>query len=411
MKFDLLIRNGHAVDPSTGLNARRDVAVARGRIAAVAEVIPSEAAAEIYEADGRIVTPGLIDLHTHIYRGATFWGVNCDAISGRTGVTTWVDAGSAGAFTLDGFREFIASPSPLNIYAFLNISCIGLVAHDYELTNLALCDPNLFELVVNANRDLVMGGKVRLGAATVGVNGFEPLRLARQALDRCGLPLMLHIGERPPDPEDFEHLLRRGDVVTHCFTNRSMRLVDDAGQLRDFARKWIDRGVLLDLGHGISSFAYETAEALLRIGVKPHFISSDLHQYSINGPAYDLPTCLSKLMCLGMTLPEVIACATLNPAKFLGLDREIGSLRVGARADIAVFEAVESRKPLYDAEWNQMPAKVLLRNAATFVRGRLLKRHLDSERPRHLDWRRAGVDDALVAKQDEVRRAEEPSYD
>src|SRR6516162_4778467 len=294
MRFDLLIKNGTVIDPAAGMHAQADLAVVRGRVAAIDKEIPAGSAAQLYDAAGCYVTPGLIDLHTHIFHKVTFWGVNADVVAARSGVTTWVDAGSSGAFTMDGFREFIVRPAIVRIYAFLNISCIGLVAHDYELTNLAFCNPDLFELMLNANRDLVIGGKVRLGASTVGENGFEPLKLARDVLDRCELPVMLHIADRPPHPEEFVGLLRPGDVLTHCFTGWDMRLVDEHGKMQPFARQWIDRGVLLDVGHGTGSLTFATAQAMLAAGIKPHFISSDIHQNSMRGPMYDLPTCLNK---------------------------------------------------------------------------------------------------------------------
>lgn len=404
MKFDLLVKNGHLLDPSTGHDGLADIAVRRGRVETIDASIPAEAAAQVHDASGQLVTPGLIDLHTHIYRGATFWGIDADAVAARTGVTTWVDAGSAGAFNLDGFREFIVEAAEVRIFAFLNISGIGLVANDYELTNLAYCDPALFELMADANRDLVVGGKVRLGTSTVGASGFEPLRLARQALDHCELPLMLHIARRPPEPEEFASLLRPGDVVTHCFTGQSMRLVDGEGRLQEFARDWVDRGVLLDIGHGISSFSFETTQAMIANGVKPHFISSDLHQISISGPAYDLPTCLAKLLDFGMTLPEVIACATSNPARFLGLERELGTLRLGAQADIAIFQVEDEATNFYDADWRCRPGSKMLRNTATFVGGRLLQRRPDRRPPRILDWRRGGRDEELYIRQAAARR-------
>jgi dihydroorotase len=348
----------------------------------------------------------LIDLHTHIFRKVTFWGVNADVVAARTGVTTWVDAGSSGAFTIDGFREFIVRPAIVRIYAFLNISCIGLVAHDYELTNLAFCNPDLFELMLNANRDLVIGGKVRLGASTVGENGYEPLKLARDVLDRCELPVMLHIADRPPHPEEFVGLLRPGDVLTHCFTGWDMRLVDEHGKMQPFARQWIDRGVLLDVGHGTGSLTFATAQAMLAAGIKPHFISSDIHQNSMRGPMYDLPTCLNKFLALGMNLDDVIGCATHAPATFLHLEREIGTLQKGAHADVAVLELAAEPVEFYDCDWRAIRGDRNLRCKATFVGGRLLPRVEDDPAPRYLEWRRGGRDDMLYAKQAEVRKAQ-----
>lgn len=405
MKFDLLIKNGIVVDPAVNMHAPADVAIVRGRIAAIGPSIPADSAAEMYDAAGCYVTPGLVDLHTHVFRKCTFWGVNADVVAARSGVTTWVDAGSSGAFTIDGFREFVVRPAAVRILAFLNISCIGLVAHDYELTNLAFCDPDLFELMLNANRDLVVGGKVRVGASTVGQNGFEPLRLARQALDRCDLPVMVHIAERPPHPEDFVDLLREGDVLTHCFTGWDMRLVDERGAIQPFAQRWIDRGVLFDIGHGTGSLTFATADAMLAAGIKPHFISSDIHQNSIRGPMYDLPTCLTKFLALGLSLDEVIACATHAPAKFLHLEREIGTLQEGAHADVAVLELVSQPVDLYDSDWQVRRSDRSVRCNATFVGGRLLPRVDDDPAPRYLEWKRGGRDDILYAKQAEAAAA------
>jgi len=405
MKFDLVIKNGTVVDPAAGMHAPADIAIVRGRIAAVDTSIPADSAAEMYDAAGGYVTPGLIDLHTHVFRKVTFWGGNADVVGARSGVTTWVDAGSSGAFTIDGFREFIVRPAAVRILAFLNISCIGLVAHDYELTNLAFCNPDLFELMLNANRDVLVGGKVRLGASTVGSNGFEPLKLARDVLDRCELPVMLHIAERPPHPEEFVDLLRQGDVLTHCFTGWDMRLVDEHGKIQPFARQWIDRGVLLDIGHGTGSLTFATAEAMLAAGIKPHFISSDIHQNSMRGPMYDLPTCLAKFLALGLSLDDVIACATHAPAQFLQMEREIGTLQKDAYADVAVFELVSQPVDLYDSDWQIKRGDQSLHCRATFVGGRLLPRVDDEPAPRYLEWKRGGRDDVLYAKQAEAAAA------
>lgn len=403
MRFDLLIKGGRVVDPDNGRDEVCDVAVRFGRIAAVDSNIPADSAAVTRDASGLLVLPGLVDLHTHIYRGSTFWGVDPDPIASRTGVTTWVDAGSAGAFTVDGFREFVARPAKVTIRAFLNISCIGLAAHDYELTNLAFCDPKLFEIVVNANRDLIIGGKVRLGTSTVGTNGFEPLRLARRVLERCDLPVMLHIAQRPPEPEHFEDLLRAGDVVTHCYTPQSMKLVDDDGEVMEFAKRWADRGVLFDIGHGTGSFSFKSAAALLAAGITPDFISSDIHQNSVRGPMYDLPTCMSKLLGLGMEMTDVVAAATAKPARFLGMEREVGTLAEGSRADIALFRVTREASTVYDATWHARRVNERLQHVVTFLAGRALEEVADPPAPAFLEWRRGGRDDALYAQQAAAR--------
>ncbi len=372
MRFDLLIRGGEVVDPGGGHEGRLDVAIHRGRIAAVDRKIPEGSAAKVIDADGRVVTPGLVDLHTHVYRGVTFWGIDADAVAWRTGVTTFLDVGSAGAFTLQGFRELIAERSAARILCLLNISSIGLVAETYELANLAYCEPDLCARLVDANRDLVFGIKARIDALTVGEHGLEPLRRARAAADACELPLMVHVAWAPPPLEQILELMRPGDVLTHCTTGLSNKLVDDDGRILDAAVRARERGIVFDVGHGSGSFSWASAEKLLEHGLGPDVISSDIHQRSVHGPMFDLPTCLSKFLALGMPLRDAIAAATVRPAEVLGLEQQIGTLKVGANADVALFELERGSFDLYDVHHERREGRELLRNVLTLVGGRPL---------------------------------------
>ena len=266
MRFDLLIKGGQVVDPGGGQSGLLDIGVQGTRIAAVDREIPASSAFQVIDAKEQIVTPGLVDLHAHVFHGVTYWGVRPDPIAARTGVTTWVDAGSAGAMTIGGFREFIVRPALVRVYAFLNISYIGLVGPDYELMNPAYADAELFERVANLNRDLVVGVKVRMMSSTVGENGVEPLARARRAADHCELPLMMHIGYAPPEIDDCLPYLRGGDILTHCFTGFSMRILDDHGRLRASAKKALDAGVILDLGHGSRSLLVRSRGGARRPG-------------------------------------------------------------------------------------------------------------------------------------------------
>src|SRR5262245_11285930 len=315
MRFDLLIKGGELLDPGGGYEGPYDLAVSRGRIAAVELEIPEEAAFRTIDAEGQFVTPGLVDLHTHVFHKVTYWGIDPDPVASTSGVTTWNDAGSAGALTLPGLREFVAEQSRVRITAFLNISNIGLVGENHECANLAYLDVGLFRRLADNNRDLVRGVKVRMGSPTVGENGLEPLRRARRAAEECELPLMVHIAFGPPEIDDVLALMRPGDILTHCFTGLTMKIVDDDGRLRDFARRAWDSGVVMDTGHGTGSFSYETAEALMSAGRRPDVISTDLHQLSAKGPAFDLPTCMSKFLHLGMPLRDVVAACTVRPAE------------------------------------------------------------------------------------------------
>jgi dihydroorotase len=348
------------------------VAIHRDRIAAVERDLPPESAFNVIDATGQLVTPGLVDLHTHVFHKVTYWGVDPDPVAACTGVTTWNDAGSAGALTLPGFREFVVRPAHARISAFLNISNIGLVGENHECANLAYLDVDLFRRLLDVNRDLVVGVKVRMGTPTVGDNGVEPLRRARRAADECALPLMVHVAFGPPEIDEVLPFLKPNDILTHCFTGLTMKIVDDEGRLLEPARRAWDSGVVMDVGHGTGSFSFQTAEALIAAGRKPDVISTDLHQLSINGPAFDLPTTLSKFLHLGLSLAEVVEAATVSPARVLGRERDVGTLRPGSLADVALFRLLRGDFPLVDIAGNVRHGRELLRNTLTIVGGRPL---------------------------------------
>lgn len=210
MVFDLLILGGELVDPTSGRRGRFDVAVRDGRVAAVEPSLAHVAAAQVVDATGLYVTPGLVDLHTHVYWGVTYWGIQPDSIAAQSGVTTWVDAGSAGAYTVSGLHDFVVKASQVGIYAFLNIATIGLVHPTHELALLEYCDVQLCRRMSEQHAGLIRGIKVRMGADTVGRNGIEPLVRARQSVDALNLPPMVHLYASPPDVSSVLDLLRPG---------------------------------------------------------------------------------------------------------------------------------------------------------------------------------------------------------
>ena len=372
MQFDLLVKGGEVVDPGSGRRGALDVAVSRNRIAAVDPNIPASAAARVIDAAGKIVTPGLVDLHSHVFHGCSYWGVRPDPVASRSGVTTWIDAGSAGAMTLDGFREYIVKPARARIYAFLNISYIGLVGPDHELMNLNYCDIDVFKRIYDLNRDLVVGVKVRMMSSTVGEQGVKPLERARRAADECAVPMMMHIGYAPPSIDECLPFLKKGDILTHCFTGFDMRILAENGKLRDSARDAWERGVVMDIGHGTGAFVFEVAEPLIQQDYKPTVISTDIHQLSIRGPMYDLPTCMNKCLTLGMSLDEVVEAATSAPARAVGLDDEVGALKPGLMADIALFEVEKGTFRYYDVKMDMREGHERLRHSLTIVGGRPL---------------------------------------
>jgi dihydroorotase len=405
VRFDLLIKGGEVIDPDAGYNGRMDVAVNRDRIAAVEPQIPAKSAFRVIDAAGQYVTPGLIDMHAHIYKDVTYWGVDADAIGSQTGVTTWADAGSAGAMTLGGFREHVVAPSRLKLFSFINITYIGLVAQDYELANNEYCNVEILKRVVNLNRDIVVGIKLRAGRSGGGVD-LEPYHRARKAADELELPIMVHLSTAPPDLETVLGFLKPGDIVTHSFTGQSMRLVDEKGKLLDTAKKAWDEGLIMDLGHGAGSFSFDVSEALVSQGYWPDVISTDLHWLSIFGPnlmdplkgsafgdlsessdarsvivkvkgdgtpVFNLLTCMDKMLFLGMPFPDVIKATTSRPSEILGLKGKTGTLKPGALADIATFVIDKGDFELRDIHKNERRGKERVRNILTMTEGRVLK--------------------------------------
>ena len=231
--------------------------------------------------------------------------------------------------------------------------------------------------LIEQNPDLLLGIKARIDRNTTRGTGLEPLRRAREAADRVQLPLMVHIGGGPPSLLEVLELMRPGDILTHCFTGGDMRIIDDAGVLLEAAKRAWDSGVILDIGHGAGSFSFITAEKMFAAGYQPDVISTDIHQMSIHGPLYDMPTCLSKFLALGMSLEDVIRASTVRAAEAMGMADEVGTLRVGELADVALFEILEGDFPFYDVSMNQRNGKQLLRNTMTIINGRELPRTSD----------------------------------
>lgn len=351
--YDLLIRRGKVIDPSQDLEAVRDVAVYQGRIARVDSEIPPAQAREVVEAHGKIVTPGLIDLHTHVFPYVGPYGIEPDPYFVTRGVTTIVDAGTSGAFTFPAFRRFIMERAATRIRALLHVVCIGMVtgstADMGELEDLRYCDPKLAVQMAGENRGYIVGFKIRFSRQYTSSNDLEGMKRARVAADKAGLPLMIHIGDSHTPLREFLALMNKGDVVTHSFTGHLHGLLDSAGKLLPEVVEARERGVLFDVGHGAGSFSFEVMEKCLKQGFLPDTISSDLYTANINGPVFDLPTTLSKFLLLGLTLREVIAKTTVKAAGVFDLGAKVGTLNSGAEADVSVFEMKEGEFTFTDA--------------------------------------------------------------
>jgi dihydroorotase len=347
MTNDLMLRGGRVIDPSQKLDAVTDVAFSQGKVARIGPGLQAGAGTDVRDVSGAIVTPGLIDLHTHVYWGGTSLGIDAEDFCRRSGVTTAVDTGSAGPGNFAGFRKHVIEPSQVRILAYLHVSFAGIYAFSPrvmvgESEELRLMAPVDAAEVANANRDIIVGIKVRVGARASGRSGTVPLDIALQVAEEVGMPVMAHIDEPPPSYEEVIARLRPGDVLTHAFRPYPNAPATAQGTVKQAVLDARRRGVLFDIGHGKGSFAFKTARAMLANGFLPDTISSDVHALCINGPAFDQVTTMSKFLCLGMPLAGVIAASTVNAA--FALKRpELGSLKPGSVGDATILSIKDGR--------------------------------------------------------------------
>ena len=375
-EYDLLIKGGRLVDPAQGISAVRDIACNGSKVARIGENIPESSARDVIDAAGHIVTPGLIDIHVHVYDGVAPLGIPADPNCIAKGVTTAIDAGSAGANTFPGLRKYVINVADTRIFALLNISVIGQStlsrANPWgELLDLRYANVELAAKTIERHRDVILGVKVRLTRNIAGDHDLEALRRARAAAAAVELPLMVHIGGSASTVPEIVKMLRPGDVITHSFRGGEGGILTKEGKVFEEVLEAVDNGVHLDVGHGAGSFSFDTAESTLAQGLLPGTISSDVHQFNVYGPVFDLATTLSKFLYLGLSLDETIARATSHPSQVFGKLRELGTLKAGAEADIAIFALDQGRFEFVDALGGKRTGSQKLRPVATVKGGSL----------------------------------------
>ncbi|MCA1426208.1 MULTISPECIES: amidohydrolase/deacetylase family metallohydrolase [unclassified Bradyrhizobium] len=379
-KYDLVIRGGEVLDPSQSLRARRDVGIRWGTIEAVQEAIPAERALKSIDASGKLVMPGLIDLHCHVYPYGSAIGIPADELVQFQGTTTVVSAGDAGVNNLAALRRFIVAQTRTRMYAFVHIANNGLSAFPVaELHNIDTAQTEACAMALAENSDFLLGVKVRMSENVIFKHGLEPLKRGIQACEMCGWPakMMVHIGgvESKELMSQILDLMRPGDVLTHAYSgapNMSSvftNIVQD-GKLLPAALAAKQRGVMFDVGHGGGSFDFTVAEVAIPGGCAPDTISSDIHVFSGNSPGIPfLPNVMSKFMTLGFTLEQVVAMATTAPAKIISRAPKIGTLQVGAPADVAIMELVEGPVSFVDTRNNRREGKAHLKPIQTVING------------------------------------------
>ncbi len=389
MSGNILFRGGKAFLAEQRAFARRDILVIDGTIARIAEAITPDAGSEIIETDGRLIAPGLIDFHVHAFRYGHFLSVDVDDVAPDSGTTTFVDAGSAGALHFLAFREYVIKPAASNILAFLNVSAIGqttdgvagLGFHDND-------DDRLLHVAaavetIEKNRDLIVGVKVR---AYTGLPSMRAMERARELADLVNLPIMVHTAPAPPTFDEVVSYLRRGDIITHPYHGGATNILDEDGAIRPEYIAARARGIEVDLGldrfHGLLPIM----QACVEQGYYPDYISTDLTTTNRHTIVFDMPTTMSKLMACGMSLEEVFARATVDPARKLGRADQIGVLREGAPADIAVFRLEDGAFTFKDYDGHSITADRRITAEQTFRRGqRMVRPDRETEVPDFLN--------------------------
>ncbi|MDZ5695945.1 amidohydrolase/deacetylase family metallohydrolase [Chelativorans sp. M5D2P16] len=373
MNLDLVLTGGRVVDPSRNIDRITDVGFADGQVAAVGDGLAARAA-DVRDVSGKIVTPGLIDLHTHVYWGGTSLGIDAEDFARTSAVTTCIDTGSAGPGNFPGFRKHVIEPSQTRILVYLHVSFAGIYGFAPDLMvgeshDFRLMAPKYAAKVIDANRDVIVGIKVRIGRHASGPQGIAPLDVALGLSDETGLPVMCHIDEPPPSYETVVSKLRKGDVLTHCFRPFPNAPVKGDGTIKEAVLEARERGVYFDIGHGMGSFSYRTARAMLSGGFPPDTISSDVHAFCVEGPAYDQLTTMSKFLGLGMPLGEVIARSTVKAAEAIQRP-ELGTFREGAVGDASVLSLTDGAFALEDVEGEVLRVGERLQAEGVVIAGR-----------------------------------------
>lgn len=357
--IDLLLRGAHVIDPSQSMSGVADVAVSGGRIVAVGADLDFEARERI-DATGRYLTPGFIDIHAHLYAGSTTWGIEADALCLATGVTTVVDAGSSGWANFWGFQEHLVASARTQMLAFVHISGIGLTFGPIgELEDIRYACADRTAAIIQAWPDTCVGVKIRMGRFQLADNGLKPLEMAVEAAETTGTPIMAHLGAGIDLPAVLG-LLRGGDIVTHCYHDKGDDIFGDGDTILPAVWEARERGVLFDVGHGGGSFAFDTAKRAIAQDFVADVISTDLHSSSLEDPVFSLPETASKLLNLGVPLEEVVRECTTAPAIAIGRGDELGTLRAGTVADLALFDLQQGEFEFHDIHGHRMvgPQKI-----------------------------------------------------
>ena len=352
--YDLVIKGGRVIDPAQKIDDKLDIAIVGDRIAEVAKDIPVQECQQRVDARHKIVTPGLIDLHCHVYDSVLGIGIEPDVAGIRQGVTTVVDGGSAGQATFGGFTKYVIPSSQTTVFCFVHLGSLGLSIVP-ELRDWAEINLEATAATIEANRDVIKGVKLRTVGNIIASHGVEVVTIAKKMAKSFSLPLMVHIGDSdkqvsPALTQEILPLLEPGDIVSHVFTAQLGGILNPDGVVLHELKDAMERGVILDLAHGRFNFSFEVAKRSMAQGILPTTLSTDLNTLSLNGPVYGLTVTMSKFLALGLDLKGVIQMTTVNPAHAIGIDDKKGSLKPGMDADVSILELLSGTWELEDSE-------------------------------------------------------------
>lgn len=347
--YDLLVKGGELRDPSRNLKRIGDVAIRDGKIAAIEDSIPSAKAMQTVDASGSMVTPGLVDLHTHCYYGASSLGIDPNPTGAKSGCTTWVDAGTFSFDQAGGFRKYVVEPAKVRVYGFVYLYPSSRNP-DIDVVKYVRGFMKQTGETVLANRDILLGVKVQIGSNMQGRYSADFMKIARELCDTYKLTLMVHISFAPPETDEVMQQMKPGDIITHMYSKHSLGIIGHDGKVKASVKEARARGVHFDIGHGLGSFNFEAARKALDDGFLPDTISTDIYNLTVNGPVFDMPTTMSKMLHLGLNVDDIIRASTSTPARIVNRVPLLGTLQTGAPADLALLRIEEGKFPLTDSQ-------------------------------------------------------------
>jgi len=376
IKYELLLKNGTLIDPGQDINAKMDVGFKDGVVVAVEDRIDPATSTTVVDVAGKLVTPGLIDIHGHFYHGGTGSSVHADQHCLGSGVTTGIDAGSSGFLNYDAMRDYVFPAHQTRLLALLHIGAVGLAANRIlggGLHDMRIIDVDRTAETIKENQGRLFGVKVRMHMDAVAYwNAPIAMKLAREAADKSGGLLMVHVSGTPiPLPQVLDHL-KSGDISTHAFNGYTESILDNSGKVRKEVREAVDRGVIMDVGHAGVHCDVEVVKSAMSQGMVPDTISTDIHLAPPGRSVYLMNDLVSKFHALGMSLPETIRASTWRPAQVLGLQDNLGSLAPGMAGDAAVFDLREGRFVWHDMSGHNVEGKVRLDPFLTVKGGRIV---------------------------------------